>query len=47
MDFIHSRYFIPSCAITGLIIRAFIAHGDWQLFVNPWFPLFIHYQPWL
>jgi hypothetical protein len=47
VDFIPTRYFIFGGAVIGLAIRAFMAHGDWQLFVNPWFPLLVHYQPWL
>lgn len=33
--------------ISGLFIRLLMAHGNLNLFLNPWFPLFVQQQRWL
>lgn len=31
----------------GIAIRYAMAHGQWQLILNPLFPFTVHYQPWV
>jgi uncharacterized membrane protein len=33
--------------VIGASVRFAMAHGDWTLFFNPWFPMLVHYQPWV
>lgn len=35
---------VATGVIAGAILRLLLAHGDWTLFFNPWFPLMR--QPW-
>jgi hypothetical protein len=42
-----TRYSIATGLIIGGAIRLTMAHGNWSLFFNPWFPMLVHYQPWL
>jgi hypothetical protein len=42
----QSQY-ISLGAIAGLAIRFWMAHGDLHLFINPLFPMVVHYQPWV
>jgi hypothetical protein len=45
MRFITNPFIIG--AAIGAAIRATQAHGNWHLFFNPWFPMLVHYQPWV
>ena len=42
-----TRYSLATGVIIGGAVRLAMAHGDWSLFFNPWFPMLVHYQPWL
>jgi hypothetical protein len=42
----QSQY-ISIGAIAGMAIRLWMSHGDLNLFINPLFPMFVHYQPWV
>jgi len=43
----NHRWALLSGFAIGSVIRIAMAHGDWSLFFNPWFPMLVHYQPWL
>ena len=32
--------YLAACMAAGLLIRMGLAHGDWALFLNPFWPLF-------
>jgi hypothetical protein len=43
----QSINWITTGFIAGLAIRFWMAHGSISLFLDPLFPTFHHYQPWL
>ena len=45
MRFITNPFVIG--AAIGAAIRGVMAHGDIHLFLNPYFPMLVHYQPWV